>query len=330
MRLENLLRLTEGVLHTTPSVSATEGFALTPQAVGRGFAYFAHDRLDSSIQEAVHRGAYAIFTDKETAVTDPEIAWIRVESIEMALIRLMRFEIASNTHTFTHLSPLEYALMRGLSLPKSLCLLTDSLAHSFGVLMNATAPLHFFSTHRALLKKIAPQFNTLPPAQSPAQLLDQSTLFQSTFIHKERYFAHLPLSCLFVPTFARVMEFLETLAVEYTPWHLKTIPHFEPLFVDKRMRIHPFGTTRQALIVESHPEVFEQEITLLEKHFPTLNLFTCKPSNEALHVKTTHTYTDPKELLSLGDFRYALVLGNKETIEATLNHHPALTQPTLF
>ncbi|MBE0496563.1 MAG: hypothetical protein IBX45_09155 [Campylobacterales bacterium] len=332
MRLDNLLRLTEGVLLTSPSVSAADGFALEPSSVQRGFAYFAKDRLVSSIEEAVKKGAYAIFTDKEVPISDPEIAWIRVESIEMALIRLMRFEVASCHHRLVHLSPLEYALMRALSLPKSLCFLTDSLAHSFYTLMQASAPLCFFSTNRALLGKIAPQFTTLPPALHAPQVLERSTLFQSTFTHKERYYGHLPLSSIFISSFAQVVEFLDTLEVEYTPWHLKSIPHFEPLFVDKRLRIHPFGTTRQALIIESDPALFEQEIAYIQTHFPTLSLFTCKPSGEALHVKTTQTYANVEALLSLDPhtFRYGLILGDKEEIETTLSHQPNATQLTLF
>lgn len=330
MRLESLLRLTEGELLTTPSVSATEGFAQEPLHVERGFAYFAQDRLISSIQEAVKRGAYAIFTDKDVPVSDPEIAWIRVESIEMALIRLMRFEIAHAKHTFVHLSPLEYALMRALSLPKSLCFLGDSLAHSFTTIMNAAAPLHVFSTNRALVEKIAPTFGKLPDPQYAPSLLQHSTLFQSSFTHKGRYYAHLPLSSLFVTSFAQVVEFLDTLGIAYSPYHLKPIAHFEPIFVDKRMRIHPFGTTRQALIVESDPQLFAQELASIASHYPELKMLTCKPEGQALHVNTTHTYAHTHELLGLQDFRYALVLGNKETIEATLSDQSGPAQLTLF
>jgi ferrochelatase len=332
MRLDSLVRLTEGTLLTSPSVSATQGYALRAGYVERGKAYFALDRLESSIAEAVTKGAYAIIVDKETAVTDPEIAWIRVENIEMAMIRLLRFEIASKHHTFTALNTLEDAIMRALSLPKSLCLLGDSLARTFHLIMDAPEATHFFSPHLALLNNIAPQFQTVPPLDSAPVRLDQSTLFHSTFLHEGRYFKHLGLSEIFIDTFVQVITFLEALGVTFDPFALKPIDHFEPLFVDKRLKVHPFGTTRQALIVESDPLLFEKEIAYIHTHYPHLPLFTCKPANTAFHVKTSEEYTSSKELLTLDPyaFRYALILGDKAAIEATLNTQTSITQPSLF
>ena len=91
MRIENLTTLLNGELKNSPKISMINGFCLDPNLVKVGMAYFA---LNATIEDAllaIKSGAYAIITDLSLNSKDDEIAIIKVDSVVMAMIRLMRF-----------------------------------------------------------------------------------------------------------------------------------------------------------------------------------------------------------------------------------------------
>ena len=89
MRLDNLINLTDGVLLNTPSINQIESFCFEPQNATRGALYFDTNRVQESIEIAIKNGAYAIIVDSDCSVSDSEIAWIKVENIQNALIMMI-------------------------------------------------------------------------------------------------------------------------------------------------------------------------------------------------------------------------------------------------
>jgi len=91
MNLANLTALVEGNLANSPSITAFEDVNFEASKVRRGdlFVALAHE----DIEEAILNGAYGILFDKPTQISDQEIAWIKVASVDNALLRLLRFHI---------------------------------------------------------------------------------------------------------------------------------------------------------------------------------------------------------------------------------------------
>ena len=54
---------------------------------------------DSSIEDAILNGAYGIVFSKPTQISDSEIAWIKVQSLDDALKRLLRFKLLDKNVT---------------------------------------------------------------------------------------------------------------------------------------------------------------------------------------------------------------------------------------
>ena len=91
MRLENVLALTDGKLINDPFVKQFTNIVFDVSKVKRGDLFIAFH--EESIEEAIFNGAYGILFDKPTQIRDNEIAWIKVNKIEDALKRLLRFRL---------------------------------------------------------------------------------------------------------------------------------------------------------------------------------------------------------------------------------------------
>ncbi|MCD6191243.1 MAG: hypothetical protein J7K14_06900, partial [Sulfurimonas sp.] len=91
MRLENVLALTHGKVVNEPFVKTFENIVFDAARVKRGDLFIAFD--EQSIESAVLNGAYGVLFDKPTQISDREIAWIKVEDINDALKRLLRFKL---------------------------------------------------------------------------------------------------------------------------------------------------------------------------------------------------------------------------------------------
>ena len=92
MTIENLSRLVEGELLTSPCVSSIKNIEFSSKRVKPCDAFFYTGIED--LKEAVKNGAYAVIFDKDDIeILDKEIAWIKVKSLKRALIRILRFHL---------------------------------------------------------------------------------------------------------------------------------------------------------------------------------------------------------------------------------------------
>ena len=119
MNIENLRRLINGAALNKPSVSAVEGFAFESKNVHQGYAYIGLGAGADEIAAAVANGAYAVLVEQRCEVIDPEVAFIKVDSLSAALMRLMRFEASYKNLKFCSVNPVQKALLARMSLGKN-------------------------------------------------------------------------------------------------------------------------------------------------------------------------------------------------------------------
>lgn len=91
MRLENVLALTHAKLINKPIIKSFENIVFEAKLVKRGDLFLAFN--DAEIESAIFNGAYGIIFSKPVQMSDNEIAWMQVQSIEDALKRLLRFRL---------------------------------------------------------------------------------------------------------------------------------------------------------------------------------------------------------------------------------------------
>ena len=97
MKIDNLVRIIDGNLHTHPSIDAFERIVFDASRILRGDLYIDVDENAEHTKLASEKGAYAIISTRPFDGDDSELAWICVPSIEQALIKFLRYQVAQKS-----------------------------------------------------------------------------------------------------------------------------------------------------------------------------------------------------------------------------------------
>lgn len=331
MRVENLAELSRGDILTNPSVSAFEGFCYDAQRVKRGDLYIAFDRSAKNIALAIENGAYGILYDEDFDITDREIAWIRVQNINMAIMRLMRFQSSYKRLNFIAVSVLQESILKSMTLSKSSLILPEELLDAFIAIMKCEMGSFVFCADEYALQKISPIHESIF-TERKTTIQKNGSIFSSSFIHENEYYQKVPISPLFIPALSGILTFLKKNSIEFSLDNFQPISNFEPIFVDSDIKPQPFGSTIRALIVESDVELFMYEAKSLLKMLPPNNLLICKPINSLSNMDANFLYKHERELKELRsyNFKYALILGDSQRLLDELSKEEQRRYPSLF
>lgn len=327
--IENLVRICSGELLQKPSVSALANFTTDSSKVTRGSAYFSLDTNKDSINEAILNGAYAVISQKDILVKDKEIAYIKVDSVQKAMLRLMRYEIERKELQVVLSSLLQFDMLKVFKLYFESYFETDNIEEFFKLIFEAETKSYIFCKNIEVVEQIAPKYLKIEQTFN-ATILQSHMLFRSSFVCKDYMFRDFSLAPLFIPDFSAIISFLDKYSLSYHVESMEKCNHFEPHFVNSAMRKKPFGSTHQAIIIETDTSLFEKEVAWLEEKSQIEHVTILAPHNVQTFVKCKR-YTSPQVLQTINptSFRYLLMLGDKKQIIETLEA-PLVTNPTLF
>lgn len=333
MTFENLAGLTMGEILSSPLVSGFEDFAYDAQKVKSGDLYLAIDKSKQSLELAVTNGAYGVLYDEDFEITDKEIAWIKVQNIGMALMRLMRFQGNYKKLRFVFLTTLQSGIMKKITLPNNAKVLPEDLLEAFLTIMKVPDESFIFCDNDLTLQKIAPEHESIFSKRN-ITVQKNGSLFISSFIHEGEYYQKVPISPFFVPQLCGIISFFKKNEIVLNLNTFEPIEHFDPIFVDAAITPQSFGDTRRAIIVESDNELFKYETTKLFAMQANASnmILICKHINSTSKVDVNFLYKNEKDLKQLRsyNFRYALVLGDKQKILGALSIAENLRYPSLF
>ena len=332
MRLENVLALTHGKVINEPFVKIFENIVFDANRVKRGDLFIAFD--EDTIESAVLNGAYGVLFDKPTQISDREIAWIKVENINDALKRLLRFKLIDKEIAVYECNKIVLKLaLQVMSEPNFIALNGDikSIVKALWDLPNQSTVL--FSP--ALTpKEIFTDIKSITRTSiEPINIVEQ-TLFETSFIYDNVFYERQLISPFFMPYLEELLHLFKTLKINFRLRKFTPIDHFEPVFTNKNFEIKEFGTSDKVLIFESTSELIDSEIAFLRKQANWANIIFILPFQESdrySKYKDVHRYKHKKEItdiLKSNSFHFALIVGvDKSILSKPLRH---LAQPTLF
>ncbi|EAH6350834.1 hypothetical protein DMN74_07710, partial [Campylobacter jejuni] len=201
MQISNLGELLNATLIHEGSVLSVEGFAINLNELKTGFAFFNNDKKE--IAQAVKKGAYAIITENDITIEDKEIFYFRVENLERALVRFLRF--------FCEDKECEFLLFKSYEL--SLCkafyfnILKGNIFADFEKLIKAKKGEIFCYCEENYLNKLCTYSHSLKDANFT--LLSRSSFFFTTLICENLYFKNLNLPFFYANSFAKIISFLK-------------------------------------------------------------------------------------------------------------------------
>lgn len=320
MRIESLIRITGGVLLNTPSVDLINDIKISSNKVQRENLYIDINNNEEERNEALENGAYAILTSTIPQIIDEEIAWISVDNLNQAIIKLARYYVTDKNFKFIPLSSIQYKLAKCIQINKKAKVLSSEPKDALTEILKAQDNELFFVVNNDYITKINPDL-ILPKNKIEATKTLESGIFHSSFVFNDMFINNIKLSPFFVPYLCSLISYFDDLEIEYKIENFNNFDHFQPLFVNSNLEKKDFGLTNKALIFEKDFKLFKKELNFLEKRLDCNSLVVLIPEEKKLTCKSIKMiYKNFFEIKSLKniDFRYALIYGDIKDFEESL------------
>ncbi len=329
MRLENVVALTYGKVVNNPFVTIFEDIVLDAKSVKRGDLFIAF--CEEEIETAILNGAYGIVFDKPTQITDSEIAWIKVENLDEAIKKLIRFKIVELKIVAFHCNEVTLQIAKQINTGSAFTVIDEDIKSSFKTLWNLPLKGNVIFSNELTCSDIFADVKELPKYEKKLVKIVEQTLFETSFIYDGVFYERQPLSPLFLDNLLNILTLLTNLKIGFRLKKINIQNHFEALFINKKLQIKDFGSTQMVVIFEKDIRLFQKEIEFLEKNaswgktiYLVPKIFKTISKNYFLYEKDEDIFN----LLKNEEYNFALVFDKDKSI---LNNIKTTNQqPTLF
>ena len=315
MKIEDVLNITQGELINSPTIQAVESATAYPSKVELGDLFFASKKDD--IEVALKNGAYGVvFEGEKPKISDNEIAWIRVDSIKEASLRLLRYIQLQKEAKFFLLSPVELSFLKMILKYKSdIEILSGNWVRDFESILNGNSET-FVGSDFEFITAVEPNFSK-PTSSKEGQIISD-TLFKTTFKVDGFIYQEKELSPIHFDYLLGTIALLEELEIEYSLDRIRYTKHFIPIFIDKNLNRLPNGKSeRVAIFCDSLEDIVKAREYIRESSRWLKSIVLTPPKTKIENLKRAEWFEseeEAKEILKNQDFNYAFVYGLKKEI----------------
>ena len=333
MRLENVLALTHGSLVNEPFVSTFTNVVFQAKAIKRGDLFMAFD--ETAIDDAILNGAYGIVFCKPTQISDSEIAWIKVQSIEDALKRLLRFKLIEKNLVVYECNEIVLKLaLQVVTEPRFIALHGD-IKNIFNLLWDAEEATTVLFCPTLINRDIFTKTIELSETSFTHINIIEQTLFETSFIYDDVFYERQLISPFFMPYLEILLNLFKNLKINYRLRKFIPIDHFEAVFTNKKFEVKEFGTSDKVLIFEKKCSLVSSEINFLQREATWAKIVYVMPYNEEKLIaqiankESVLVYKSENEIVNLlkdSSFHFALIIGvDKEILSKPLNNQAQIS-----
>ncbi len=319
MRLENILALSKGSLMGEPVVSIFESVVFDPSKVKRGSFFIAYH--PEEIPEALQNGAYGVMFDKPTQISDSEIAWIKVDDIDIALKKLLRFYLLEKELQVYACDPITLHLATMISTPSHFCTIEGSMRDIWVSLCPLEKKSIVLFSQTLTDAEIFIEHSQLIRAQEKTITIIEQTLFETSFIHNDTFYERQMLSPFFIPYLEHLLFFYTFLRIPFQIKGFSKMGHFIPVFTNSRLESKEFGSSDRVVIFEPLLELIDEQIDFLDSQATWAKIIYLLPDSMrsalTIGIENIFFYRYPEEILAIlqsKEFHFALVAGAEKTI----------------
>ncbi|TKI69860.1 hypothetical protein FCU45_04415 [Sulfurimonas crateris] len=316
MRLENFLALTQAALLNEPCIYSFENIVFEASKVKRGDLFFAFEYDD--IPLAVQNGAYGVVFEKTTDIIDPEIAWIRVDSLDAALKKLLRFKMIEKEVVAYECNEIVLKLSMQVITETNFLPIKGDLRSLFKSLWDIQSRCIVLFCPALTDSAIFTTVKTMPKRPfAPIEIMEQ-TLFETSFIYDDIFYERQLISPFFISYLEELLYFFKTAKINYKLKKFTPIEHFEAVFTNKKLEVKNFGTSDKVLIFEPNVSLIDSQILFLKRHASWANIIFIVPSHsKEERSENIFTYKNEKDIINIlksNSFHFALVAGVDKSI----------------
>jgi ferrochelatase len=338
MRLENVLALTHGKLLNEPVVNTFTNIVFDSKAVKRGDLFLAFN--EDTIEDAIFNGAYGIVFCKPTQISDSEIAWIKVQDINEALKRLLRFRLIEKDINVYECNEIVLKLALQVVTETNFIALNGDIKDVFKQLWEIDEQCTILFCPTLTNKDIFTKTIELSENSFTNINIIEQTLFETSFIYDDIFYERQQISPFFIPYLEIVLNLFKNLKINYRLKKFTPIDHFEALFINKNFELKEFGTSDKVLIFEKNSSIVESEILFLQREATWAKIIYVMPSKEQRLIDKITTadslviYNNQNEIINLlkgSNFHFALIIGaDKSILSQPLNNQAEVSLFDLY
>lgn len=331
--LENLISLIRAELRNTPYISSFEHINYEAKRVQRGDLFIALNPFE--IENAIANGAYGIIHEGNIVISDDEIAWLKVENIKDALLRLLRFHMMQKSIKVYSVDDITLTLFHSVVATKVI-ILEDSIEENLKTLFSLDDGNVVVYQINSLYEDLFTTTTSVYELETlyPIKIVEH-TLFETSFIYKEHLYERINLSKLLLSNIQKMFNILEDASVEFK---LKPFvqSHFSPIFINKHFKAVEFGQSSKVLICENDLKLFIEAISFLRENAPwARSLFFIDKENAAKieqlkNITIFDNENDLVEKLKESHFDFALLFNQKISLLENSNFSATPKQLSLF
>lgn len=265
MQITSILDIVDGKLLNSPSISFIYTIKTNPNKIKESDLFVVQNKED--IPLAIENGAFALIVDENIEISDNEIAWIKVNNIQEAIKKLIRYLLSNKRLTAFYCNDASYTLFKILkknSVHTNIKLIPQNLSKFFKQIDDLDENDTIISNDQSILNSIYPvNFNFNTKTYKIDNLIEHS-IFETTFSYEERFFSKIKISSLYITEFLDVYSYL---GFNSDLNRLKKFNYLKPIFVDKLINHTDFGKTDKFLIAQNNDKLVEKEVSYLKDKY---------------------------------------------------------------
>ncbi|NPA55439.1 MAG: hypothetical protein GXO40_03665 [Epsilonproteobacteria bacterium] len=232
MRIEDIVNITDGELVNSGYITDINFFADEIQKVKRECLFISND-IDE-IKEAINKGSYGILFSQNLPIIDEEIAWIKVDNIDEALLKLLKYKFLTTTLYVTNDITLQ--IIKSINKDKRVAILDELKAEFLNdnfIYITSDEKITSISLNKKSLNKV------------DLKVMNASTFITNFVFENKKY------SLIFPPLYLdELKEALYFFKANKLAYHLKDVKldRFRPQFINSKYEKVEFGRSDRVVI----------------------------------------------------------------------------------
>jgi len=312
MRIENLLQITDGILQNIPSVQEIESIKIDPLKVQRGDLFLDIKNSPQNQNLALQNGAFAIISEEINHIIDNEIAWIEVDSLRLACVKLSRYEFNKRNGQILYIDDVQKELLQSIVRHKEFVNLSSNVYQSLVSIRQAGEDCKFACSDARLAFSIDSTCATLKDCFN-IEAFESSSPFYSSFSCNNTFYNNIKLPNIFIKRLCCVIDYLQRKKIDFNLHNICLKEHFSSKFVDYKLNKKEFGQSSKVIIFEKDIDLIKHEMNYLKKF--TEEMIVCIPKRYLKYIKLKNisVFSSKEDLKCILEksFKYALVLGDR-------------------
>lgn len=333
MRVNEAVEITKGHLLASPLIREFERISTKIAHIQKGDLFIANNAIEASM--ATNAGAYGVICEKPCEPNDKESAWIEVDNIKDAIIRIIRYKLLARNIALVSLSPVQEAIAKNIIHDERVAFFSSDL-RGLLELLNDTNIKFIVTSNEEILALSFEIINSSKPIKNPFLMLSH-TLFDSTIFYKSAHY-RLNLPMLFLNDLGSVVNLCEQKSFSFDIANFKHIPFFKPNFLNALGKLIEYGQASKVAIAEDNIEQFKKYMAYIANNATWGKILFLVPTiyvDLFSEVAQTYAYESEEELcehIRNENFNFALILGidDDSLVDALKATHKPLLEPSLF